>query len=206
DLAVRTKTLAERAHEIQTTGLIGPYEKTFKDLEEKLAQARAVVSARNATTAAVSTLMELIEDLSSFAITILFCAPGAYDSIRSSYNMSRDAERRANESTTTKPSAVSQSADTRRRTERLISAKKDDFNRKNGANKRALGDLKAKAQGLDMKKLNEKVKFIASFFETLLPPLNFSFLTSQDVFNPVAQIKKRKSLNIKWFNFLVFFH
>uniref|UniRef100_A0A4W6G1Q8 Laminin, beta 2 (laminin S) n=1 Tax=Lates calcarifer TaxID=8187 RepID=A0A4W6G1Q8_LATCA len=44
---------------------------------------------------------------------------GAYDSIRSSYNKSRDAERRANESTTTRPSTVSQSADTRRRTELL---------------------------------------------------------------------------------------
>lgn len=85
---------------------------------------------------------------------------GAYDSILSSYNRSRDAERRANESTTTKPSIVSQSADTRRRTERLIAAKKDDFNRKNAANKRALGELNTKTQGLDMKKLNEKVCFI----------------------------------------------
>uniref|UniRef100_A0A672ITP8 Laminin, beta 2 (laminin S) n=1 Tax=Salarias fasciatus TaxID=181472 RepID=A0A672ITP8_SALFA len=82
---------------------------------------------------------------------------GAYDSIRSSYNRSGDAERRANESTVTRPSTVSQSADTRRRTERLIAAKKDDFNRKNAANKRALGDLSTRAQGLDMKKINEKV-------------------------------------------------
>lgn len=89
---------------------------------------------------------------------------GAYDSIRSSYNKSRDAERRANESTTTKPSTVSQSADTRRRTERLIAAKKDDFNRKNAANKRALGELSTKAQGLDMKKINEKVSFFSVFF------------------------------------------
>lgn len=86
-----------------------------------------------------------------------FSPPGAYDSIRSSYNRSRDAERRANESTTTRPSTVSQSADTRRRTERLIGAKKDDFNRKNGANKRALGELNARVQGLDMTRLNEKV-------------------------------------------------
>uniref|UniRef100_A0A8C5FLL0 Laminin, beta 2 (laminin S) n=1 Tax=Gadus morhua TaxID=8049 RepID=A0A8C5FLL0_GADMO len=74
-----------------------------------------------------------------------------------SYNRSRDAERRANESTTTRPSTVSQSADMRRRTERLITAKKDDFNRKNAANKRALGDLNGRVQGLDMKKINEKV-------------------------------------------------
>ncbi|XP_010767747.1 laminin subunit beta-2-like, partial [Notothenia coriiceps] len=63
DLAVRTKTLAERAHEIQTTGLTGPYEKAFKDLEEKLKRAQEIVNARNATAAAVATLMELIEDL-----------------------------------------------------------------------------------------------------------------------------------------------
>lgn len=63
DLAVRTKTLAERAHELQTTGLTGVYEKAFMDLEEKLAQAQGIVNARNATAAAVGTLMELIEDL-----------------------------------------------------------------------------------------------------------------------------------------------
>ena len=63
DLAVRTKALAERAHEIQTTGLTGAYEKAFRDLEEKLAQAQGIVNARNATAAAVATLMELIEDL-----------------------------------------------------------------------------------------------------------------------------------------------
>lgn len=63
DLAVRTKALAERAHEIQTTGLTGAYEKAFRDLEEKLAQAQGIVNARNATAAAVATLMELIEEL-----------------------------------------------------------------------------------------------------------------------------------------------
>lgn len=82
---------------------------------------------------------------------------GAYNSIRSSYVRSLDAERRANESTTATPSTVSQSADTRRRTERLISTRRDDFNRKNAANKRAIGDLSTRVQGLDMKKVNEKV-------------------------------------------------
>uniref|UniRef100_A0A669EIH6 Laminin, beta 2 (laminin S) n=1 Tax=Oreochromis niloticus TaxID=8128 RepID=A0A669EIH6_ORENI len=207
DLAARTKGLAERAHGIQTTGLIGPYEKAFKDLEDKLAQAQDIVTARNATATAVTTLMELIEDLRAQIgettdtlnslegeLTIVQDSNseaskelsalerearelnltseqlhhqldilknsnflGAYDSILGSYNRSRDAERRANESTTTKPSTVSQSADTRRRTERLIAAKKDDFNRKNAANKRALGELNTKTQGLEMKKLNEKV-------------------------------------------------
>lgn len=60
---MRTNALAARAHEIQTTGLTGAYEKIFKDLEEKLAQAQGIVNARNATAAAVSALMELTEDL-----------------------------------------------------------------------------------------------------------------------------------------------
>ncbi|TSM04853.1 Laminin subunit beta-2 [Bagarius yarrelli] len=82
---------------------------------------------------------------------------GAYDSIRASYNKSRDAERRTNQSTTDTPSTVSQSADTRRKTERLMTKSKDDFNRKNAANKRALTDLNAKVQNLDIRKINEKV-------------------------------------------------
>lgn len=45
----------------------------------------------------------------------------------------------------------------RRRTERLIAAKKDDFNRKNSANKRALAELSGRAQGLDLTRVNEKV-------------------------------------------------
>uniref|UniRef100_A0A3Q3K397 Laminin, beta 2 (laminin S) n=1 Tax=Monopterus albus TaxID=43700 RepID=A0A3Q3K397_MONAL len=207
DLAVRTSSLAKRVHEIQTTGLTGPYEKAFRVLEEKLAQAQEIVNIRNTTAAAVTTLMELIEhlrtqigettdslnhlegdltivqdsnseaskDLSALEreakelnltstqlhhqLDILKNSNflGAYDSIRSSYNKSHDAERRANESTITRPSTVSQSADTRRRTERLIAAKKDDFNRKNAANKRALTELNTRTQGLDMKKINEKV-------------------------------------------------
>lgn len=96
-------------------------------------------------------------------INILLSTSGAYDSIRSSHNKSRDAERRANEATTNIPSTVSQSAATRRKTERLIADKKDDFNRKNAANKRALLDLNAKAQNLDMKKLNEKVSLRSTF-------------------------------------------
>uniref|UniRef100_A0A3P8UVT8 Laminin, beta 2-like n=1 Tax=Cynoglossus semilaevis TaxID=244447 RepID=A0A3P8UVT8_CYNSE len=205
DLAVRTRSLADRAHEIQTTGLTGAYEKAFRDLEEKLAKAQGIVNARNATVAAVTILMELIEDLAQIGettdtlnrlegdLTIVQDTNSeaskelsslerearelnltseqlhhqldilknsnflAYDSIRSSYNKSRDAERRANESTITRPSTVSQSADTRRRTERLISSKKDDFNRKNAANKRSLVELNTRVQGLDMKKINEKV-------------------------------------------------
>ncbi|XP_055079201.1 laminin subunit beta-2 [Periophthalmus magnuspinnatus] len=207
DLAVQTKSLSARAHELQTTGLTGPYEKAFRDLEHKLTQALTIVQARNQTSAAITVLMELIEELRTqisdttdslsrveAELTVVQDTNteassdlsalerearelnltseqlqrqmdllknsnflGAYDSIRSSYNRSRDAERRANQSTVTKPSVVSESAETRRRTERLIAAKKDDFNRKNAANKRALVELNARAQGLDIKKINEKV-------------------------------------------------
>lgn len=207
DLATKTNALAARAQEIQTTGMTGPFEKRFKELEEKLAQAQSIVNARNATAEAVTNLMGMIEELRSRIgettdtlnrlegdltavqdsnyeasnelsklereakelnltseqlnrqLDILKNSNflGAYDSIRASYNKSRDAERRANQSTSDTPSTVSQSADTRKKTERLIAEKKDDFNRKNAANKRALTDLNAKTQGLDIKKLNEKV-------------------------------------------------
>lgn len=82
---------------------------------------------------------------------------GAYDSVLGSYKRSHDAERWANESAITKSSIVVQSANTRRRSERLMNAKKDDFSRKNAANKRTLGDFSSRLQGLDMKKVNEKV-------------------------------------------------
>lgn len=86
-----------------------------------------------------------------------YFSTGAYDSILSSYNRSRNAERLANESAITKSSVVVQSGNTRRRTEHLMTVKKDDFNRKNAANKRTLGDFSSRLQGLDMKKVNEKV-------------------------------------------------
>ena len=108
--------------------------------------------------------------------SVTFSLLGAYDSIRGSYDKSRDAERRANQSTTSVPSTVSQSADTRRKTERLIEDRKDDFNRKNAANKRALADLNAKTQNLDMKKINEKVSspfcpFLVNFITCNIPLL-----------------------------------
>ncbi|XP_051874089.1 LOW QUALITY PROTEIN: laminin subunit beta-2 [Pristis pectinata] len=82
---------------------------------------------------------------------------GAYDSIHNSYHQSWQAERRVNGSTVTIPSIVSESSGTRRRTELLMRAKKDDFNRKNAANRRALNDLTAKVQTLNLKNINEKV-------------------------------------------------
>lgn len=63
DLAVRSRALAERANDIQNTGLTGAYEKFFRNLESKLAQAQGIVNTRNATASAVALLMELTEDL-----------------------------------------------------------------------------------------------------------------------------------------------
>uniref|UniRef100_A0AAV2M1N9 ubiquitinyl hydrolase 1 n=1 Tax=Knipowitschia caucasica TaxID=637954 RepID=A0AAV2M1N9_KNICA len=219
DLAVRTKALSSRAHELQTTGLTGPYERFFKGLEEKLNLATSIVQARNQTSAAVTLLMELIEELRTqisdttdwlsrveAELTVVQDTNteassdlsalerearelnvtsqslhkqldllknsnflGAYDSIRGSYQTSRDAERRANESTAATTSgtssgttsgtssAVADSKETRRKTERLIGNKKDEFNRNNAANKRALSNLRERTQGLDLKKINEKV-------------------------------------------------
>ncbi|XP_051947740.1 laminin subunit beta-2-like [Xyrauchen texanus] len=207
DLATRTKALTDRGKELKTTGLTRAFERKFKELEDKLAQAQEIVNARNATAEAVTTLMGMIEDLraqigettdtlnqlegdltavqdsnyeASNALSTLEREAkelnlnadqlnrqldilknsnflGAYDSIRTSYNKSHDAEHRANKSTTDIHSTVSKSADTRKKTERLMADKRDDFNRKNAANKRTLTDLNAKAQILDIKKVNEKV-------------------------------------------------
>ncbi|XP_075687829.1 laminin subunit beta-2-like isoform X2 [Rhinoderma darwinii] len=82
---------------------------------------------------------------------------GAYDSIHQSYAQSRGAEQLVNASVISVSSAVSDSAKTRDKTEQLIAHKRDDFNRKNAANRRALNDLKTKTDTLDLKNINEKV-------------------------------------------------
>lgn len=82
---------------------------------------------------------------------------GAYDSIRRSFEQSREAERRANASTLALPSPVSQSAAIRRRTEGLMTARRDAFNRQNAVNRRALTELSARVGGLRLHRINEKV-------------------------------------------------
>ncbi|KAM4721279.1 laminin subunit beta-2 isoform 2-T2 [Rhinophrynus dorsalis] len=82
---------------------------------------------------------------------------GAYDSIHKSHAHSKEAERLANASAIHVPSPVSDSAKARQKTDQLMTHKRDDFNRKNAANRRALNDLVAKTDTLDMKKINEKV-------------------------------------------------
>ncbi|KAG8435977.1 hypothetical protein GDO86_007172 [Hymenochirus boettgeri] len=207
DLATRTKILVQRGKDIQLTGVAGAYKKNFRDIEEKLAKARKIVNARNATVESVTNLMRIMDDLrnkineSTEALTQLegeltnvqdenFDANhdlaelernarslnmtakelshqldvlknsnflGAFDSIHQSYAQSREAERQANASTINIPSPVSDSGKTREKVEQLMTRKRDEFNRKNAANRRALNDLAAKTDTLDMKKINEKV-------------------------------------------------
>ncbi|MEE6502312.1 hypothetical protein FKM82_004476 [Ascaphus truei] len=207
DLAARTRELVQRGKDVRQTGVAGTYEKNFRDIEKKLARAREIVHARNATVESVTNLMRIMDDMrnkineSTETLTQLegeltsvqdenFDANhdlaelerdarslnmtakersdqldvlknsnflGAYDSIRQSHAQSREAERLTNASAIKVPSPVSDSANTREKAVQLMARKRDDFNRKNAANRRALNDLAAKANTLDMKKINEKV-------------------------------------------------
>lgn len=56
------------------------------------------------------------------------------------------------------PSPVSHSAGTRHRTEVLMGAQREDFNRKHMANQQALGELSARAHGLSLTGINELVR------------------------------------------------
>ncbi|KAM4651236.1 laminin subunit beta-2 [Discoglossus pictus] len=207
DLASRTKSLVQRGKDIQQTGVAGTYKKNFRDIEQKLAKAQAIVNARNATVESVTNLMRIMDDLrnkineSTETLTQLegeltavqdenFDANhdlselerdarslnmtakerahqlevlknsnflGAYDSILQSHAQSREAEQKVNASAINVPSPVSDSAKTRENVEQLMTQKRDDFNRKNAANRRALNDLQVRVNSLDVKKINEKV-------------------------------------------------
>lgn len=82
---------------------------------------------------------------------------GAFDSIRQAHRLSAEAERRANASALAVPSPVSNSASIRRRTEALMNAQRETFNRKNLANQQALEELSARAQTLSLSGINELV-------------------------------------------------
>lgn len=82
---------------------------------------------------------------------------GAYDSIRHAHSLSAEAERRANTSALTVPSLVSNSAGTRHRTEVLMGAWREDFDRRHMANQRALDELSARAHTLSLTGVNELV-------------------------------------------------
>ncbi|XP_063797170.1 laminin subunit beta-2-like isoform X2 [Pseudophryne corroboree] len=207
DLAARTRDLVRRGKDIHLSGVAGTYRKNFQGIKDKLAKARRIVNARNATVESVTNLMKIMDHLrnkiseSTETLTQLegeltnvqdenFDANhdlaelerdarslnmtaserahqldvlknsnflGAYDSIHQSYAQSRAAEQLVNASSISVPSPVSDSAKAREKTEQLIIQKRDNFNRKNAANRRALNDLTAKTETLDLKNINEKV-------------------------------------------------
>ncbi|KAM5125389.1 laminin subunit beta-2-like, partial [Mantella aurantiaca] len=82
---------------------------------------------------------------------------GAYDSIHQSFSQSQQAERLANISAVFTPNPIRDSTKTRHKTDQLLSRNRDDFNRKNAANRRALTDTTAKITALDLTAINYKV-------------------------------------------------
>lgn len=83
---------------------------------------------------------------------------GAYDTIRHAHSQSTEAEHRANTSVLSVPSPVSNSADTRHRTEVLMAAQREDFNHKHLVNQRALSELSAHTHTLSLTGINELVR------------------------------------------------
>lgn len=207
DLAARTRRLQQRAQELQQTGVLGAFESSFWDLQEKLGTVQTIVGARNASAASTARLVEATEELrreigaatehltqleaeltdvqdenfnanhalsglerDGLALNLTLRQLdqhldllkhsnflGAYDSIRQAYSQSAEAERRANTSALAVPSPVSNSAETRHRTEALMAAQREDFNRKHLANQQALGELSARTQALSLTSINELV-------------------------------------------------
>uniref|UniRef100_A0A452VEH0 Laminin subunit beta 2 n=1 Tax=Ursus maritimus TaxID=29073 RepID=A0A452VEH0_URSMA len=171
DLAARTRRLEQRVQELQQTGVLGAFESSFWHIQEKLGTVQGIVGARNASAASTAQLVEATEELrcgwldqhldllkhSNFLGELLANEAGAYDSIRHAHSLSAEAEHRANTSALTVPSPVSNSADTRHRTEVLMGAHREDFNRKHMANQRALGELSARTHSLSLTAINELV-------------------------------------------------
>uniref|UniRef100_A0A452VEN3 Laminin subunit beta 2 n=1 Tax=Ursus maritimus TaxID=29073 RepID=A0A452VEN3_URSMA len=155
DLAARTRRLEQRVQELQQTGVLGAFESSFWHIQEKLGTVQGIVGARNASAASTAQLVEATEELRSDCQPLLNI--GAYDSIRHAHSLSAEAEHRANTSALTVPSPVSNSADTRHRTEVLMGAHREDFNRKHMANQRALGELSARTHSLSLTAINELV-------------------------------------------------
>lgn len=63
DLAAHTRSLMQRAQQLHQTGLAGAFEGPFRRLQDKLSAIQAVVSARNATAAAITHLLRNMDDV-----------------------------------------------------------------------------------------------------------------------------------------------
>uniref|UniRef100_A0A8C4PMG7 Laminin subunit beta-2 n=1 Tax=Equus asinus asinus TaxID=83772 RepID=A0A8C4PMG7_EQUAS len=192
DLAARTRRLEQRAQELQQTGVLGAFERSFWHMQEKaetsintspphwcrreigeatehLTQLEAeLTDVQDENFNANHALSSLERDGLALNLTLRQLDQhldllkhsnflGAYDSIRHAHSLSAEAERRANTSALTVPSPVSNSAGIRHRTEVLMGAQREDFNRKYMANQQALGKLSARTHTLSLTNINELV-------------------------------------------------
>lgn len=63
DLAARTRRLEQRAQELQRTGVLGAFESSFWNIQEKLGTVQGIVRARNTSAASTAQLVEATEEL-----------------------------------------------------------------------------------------------------------------------------------------------
>ncbi|XP_057411101.1 laminin subunit beta-2 isoform X3 [Balaenoptera acutorostrata] len=63
DLAARTRRLEQWAQELQQTGVLGAFESSFWQMQEKLGTVQGIVGARNASAASTAQLVEATEEL-----------------------------------------------------------------------------------------------------------------------------------------------
>uniref|UniRef100_A0A452VEN1 Laminin subunit beta 2 n=1 Tax=Ursus maritimus TaxID=29073 RepID=A0A452VEN1_URSMA len=162
DLAARTRRLEQRVQELQQTGVLGAFESKTQWTRAEASLNTNPHRHRREIGEATEHLTQLEAELTgvqdeNFNANHPLLNIGAYDSIRHAHSLSAEAEHRANTSALTVPSPVSNSADTRHRTEVLMGAHREDFNRKHMANQRALGELSARTHSLSLTAINELV-------------------------------------------------
>lgn len=63
DLAARTRRLEQRVQDLQQTGVLGTFESSFWQIQEKLNTVQGIVHARNTSAASTAQLVEATEEL-----------------------------------------------------------------------------------------------------------------------------------------------
>lgn len=63
DLAARTRRLEQRVQDLQQTGVLGAFESSFWQIQEKLGTVQGIVHARNTSAASTAQLVEATEEL-----------------------------------------------------------------------------------------------------------------------------------------------
>uniref|UniRef100_A0A8C7EI73 Laminin subunit beta-1 n=1 Tax=Nothoprocta perdicaria TaxID=30464 RepID=A0A8C7EI73_NOTPE len=179
-LANRTQQLLRRADALKVTGVTGPYRHTLRALEEKLGEIQSIV-AQNPAAEPLKDIGSLFEELkeqiytshrdvspsglrhdgSLAALTKLLSVlgllpTGALDSITRYFQLSLEAEARANGSTAGAGSAVAASAQTRRDVEDLVREQQARFQAGQEEQSRLLDELAGRLQSLDLAEVAEK--------------------------------------------------